>query len=96
MAKETELHTNTQKPQNCKNKRKICAKLINCVETLLSLRFLSNMSLKQNVRNKKVLVSYKTELHTSTQKPQNFKNKRKICVKLINCVETLCFFTFFK
>ena len=47
------------------------------------------MSLKQNVRNKKVLVSYKTELHTSTQKPQNFKNKRKICVKLINCVETL-------
>lgn len=70
-------------------------KLINCLETLLSLRFLSNMSLKQNVRNKKVLVSYKTELHTSTQKPQNCKNKRKICAKLINCVETGVFVAFF-
>ena len=40
MAKETELHTNTQKPQNCKKKRKICVKLINCVETLSFVTFL--------------------------------------------------------
>lgn len=49
MAKETELHTNTQKPQNCKNKRKICVKLINCVETLCFVTFIDQQAVKQNV-----------------------------------------------